>query len=160
MDIVMHPPDDSWSVDERALNEVTRVARSTRRNWVGRLLPPDPPDLRFRLEDVLRTALVSEVVKAIGPRGARVLLGDCREEIVTAMVGASPGGRFDLILEVDALRCAVVTGDRALVARLPYGRPVILLALSEQIERSREAFERRRGTIAFDDRRRRCGASP
>src|SRR4051812_39063473 len=80
-------PDSIGFVFEDELLRVTKVARSTRQNWVRKEVIEDPDDGRYLQRHVLETAAVSQLVKAFKRlEDVRRVWAASRDEVLGAFV--------------------------------------------------------------------------
>jgi hypothetical protein len=134
-------PDSIVCVDEDTLLRITRVARSTRRNWVKQSLIDDRSEGRYYEQDVLETALVALIVKATkGLTDARLVWHSNRDILLSAVAGASDGKDLALVLELRLLR-GTLTSSAAQVgpATRPF-EPFVLIPVGPSAAEAREGF--------------------
>lgn len=137
------PPaaDSIVCVDEGTLLRITRVARSTRRNWVKQSLIDDRPAGRYYEQDVIETALVALIVKATkGLTDARLVWHSNRDSLLSAIAGTSDGKDLALVLEIRLLR-ATLASSAAQVGRATRSfEPFVLIPVGPPAAEAREGF--------------------
>jgi len=135
------PPDSIVCVDEDTLLRITRVARSTRRNWVKQSLIDDRSDGRYYEQDVLETALVALIVKATrGLTDARLVWHSNRVSLLSAVAGASDVEDLALVLELRLLRGALaISAAQVGPATRPF-EPFVLIPVGPPAAEAREGF--------------------
>jgi hypothetical protein len=134
-------PDSIVCVDEDTLLRITRVARSTRRNWVKQSLIDDRSDGRYYEQDVLETALVALIVKATkGLADARLVWHSNRDSLLAAVAGASDGKDLALVLELRLLRAALASSAAQVGPATRPFEPFVLIPVGPPAAEACEGF--------------------
>lgn len=134
-------PDSIVCVDEGTLLRITRVARSTRRNWVNQSIVDDRPAGRYYEQDVIETALVALIVKATKDlTDARLVWHSVRSSLLSAVAGASDGKDLALVLELRLLRTTLASSAAQVGPATRPFEPFVLIPVGPPAAEAREGF--------------------
>jgi hypothetical protein len=134
-------PDSIVCIDEATLLRISRVARSTRRNWVKLGLVEDRPDGRYYERDVIETVLVALIVKATNRLDdAKRVWRSMRNDLLSAVDGSSDIEGLSLVLEMRLLRGTVTRSINEIGSAARPFEPLVVIPMSRPIADSQDAF--------------------
>lgn len=155
-------PDDLRWVNEARMLALTGLPRSTFQAWRrAKFVEPLPA---YGEGDVLEMAIAAELRRHLRPDEATRAWAALRESgdldaFVNVARRLEEGDRFDLVIEPNHLGVTLATDDASLVAAVRHPtapRPVVVVALAEQLRHIRDSV-RRTGITAARPKERRPG---
>jgi hypothetical protein len=136
-------PDSIGFVFEDELLRVTKVARSTRQNWVRKHIIEDPDDGRYLQRDVLETAAVSQLAKGFKRlEDVRLVWAASRDEVLAAFVGLTAQDYLVLLVEERSLRATLGHSPGDLGQALRPFESAVAIPLAQALVEASEDFWR------------------